>query len=529
MRYLGMQYLKKESRTQLALYTTCLDDMVGTDNSVRDIDQFVDSLDLDELGFAALPSQGRPPYNPADLLKLYIYGYMNRMRSSRQLELECHRNIELIWLLGNLKPDHNTIARFRKDNHKAIKRVFRATVQVAKNHQLIGARLIAGDSTKLRAQNSKKNNYNHKKVQRHLDYIDKKLQEHNNALAKADNDTDRDNHQQQIDKHKTQRKKYQEIQQKLNQDNTSENPQISTSDPDSRHQITRGIITEVCYTAQSTVDAHNKLLIDYSVTNQNDKKAMGGMLRRAKTILKQNSFTALYDKGYHTGSEFKTAHDLGIQTLVAIPAIGRKSQAPDPAYNVEHFTYSKDNDQYTCPQGHILTSNGSWYRARNYKFKQYKTTACRYCPVRQLCTTAKHNGKILQRSEFTQYIHDNAARVAANPELYKRRQAIVEHPFGTIKRQWGFDHIITKKGLKAASADFGLIAIAYNLKRIIKLIKNSNHSIYRHSKHLKPLVRTYYRSFSPLSRLLKQTLKMTLIPYFADNDPKTNISTLSLT
>jgi len=474
-----MQYLEKESRTQLTLYTTCLDDMIGQENSVRAIDQFVDLLDLEKLGFAPLPSQGRPPYNPADLLKLYIYGYMNRMRSSRQLERECHRNIELMWLLGNLKPDHNTIARFRKDNPKAIKRVFRATVQIAKNHDLIGAQLIAGDSTKLRAHNSKKNNYNHKKVQRHLDYIDRKLQEHETALAEADNDTDRENHQQQIDKHKKHRNKYCRIQQNLGEDTTTGNPQISTSDPDSRHQITRGMITEVCYTAQISSDAKHNLIFDYLVTNENDKKAMGGMLRRAKTILRTNDLTALYDKGYHTGSEFKTAHDLGIETLVAIPAIGRKSQAPDPAYNLEHFGYDKDNDHYTCPQGHTLTSNGSWYRARNYRFKQYKTAACRDCPVRHSCTTAKHNGKIIQRSEFTQYIHDNAKRVAKNQEIYKRRQAIVEHPFGTIKRQWGFDHIMTKRGLKAASADFGLIAIAYNLKRMMNIIKASKGGIKR--------------------------------------------------
>ncbi len=470
-----MQYQAKQSRTQLSLYTTCLDDMIGSDNSVRAIDTFVDSLDMGQLGFAALPSQGRPPYDPADLLKLYIYGYMNRMRSSRRLELECNRNIELIWLLGDLKPDHNTIARFRKDNPAAIKRVFRATVQVAKNHDLIGAQVIAGDSTKLRAQNSKKNNYNLKKVERHLEYIDGKLEEHERELAKADGDgREKARAEQEIKKHGQRRKGYERIKAQLQADDSTENPQISTSDPDSRHQITRGMVTEVCYTAQTTVDAENNLLIDYRLTNENDKKAMGGMLRRAKTILRTNGFKALYDKGYHTGSEFCTAQQLGIDTLVAIPAIGRKSQAPDLAYNVEHFEYDKNSDTHTCPQGHTLTSNGSWYRARNYRFKQYKTKACRDCPVRHLCTTAKHNGKIIQRSEFTQYIEANAERVAKNEELYKRRQAIVEHPFGTMKRQWGFDHIVTKKGISAASADFGLVAIAYNLKRLLNILKTSN-------------------------------------------------------
>ncbi|AEM71611.1 transposase IS4 family protein [Allomuricauda ruestringensis DSM 13258] len=463
-----MEYQQKQSRTQLALYTTCLDDMIAEENSVRTIDRFVDGLDLHSLGFGSMASQGRPPYDPADLLKLYIYGYLNRIRSSRQLELECSRNIELMWLLGNLRPDHNTIARFRKDNPKAIKRVFRATVSIAKNHELIGAVLIAGDSTKLRAQNSKKNNFNLKKVARHLEYIDKKLGEHQRELAKADGDG-KEEIRQLAKNRELQRERYVRIQKELRADTSTENPQISTSDPDSRHQIVRGTITEVCYTAQTTVDAEHKLLIDYKITNQNDKKAMGGMLRRAKAILGTNAFNALYDKGYHTGSEFKMASDLGIDTLVAVPGIGRASQAPDPAYNAEHFDYDPQRDSYRCPQGHGLTSNGNWYRARNYRFKQYRTKACRHCPVRSLCTSAKQNGKILQRSEFTGFIERNARRVTAQPDIYKKRQALVEHPFGTIKRQWGFDHIITKKGMPAASADFGLIALAYNLKRLMKL------------------------------------------------------------
>jgi len=467
-----MDYQQGQPREQLTLYTTCLDDMVPDHNTVRAIDQFVSGLGMEALGFESLPSQGRPPYNPADLLKLYIYGYMNRMRSSRQLEKECLRNIEVIWLLKNLRPDHNTIARFRKDNARAIKRVFRSTVELARNHDLIGAVLIAGDSTKLRAQNSKKNNYNKKKIGRHLEYIDKKLNEHNEALAQADGDQKQEV-EKQIRNRKDQRLKYQQIGEKLKKDQSSENPQISTSDTDSRHQIVRGTITEVCYTAQTTVDAKNKLLIDCKLTNKNDKKAMGHMLRRAKAILKTNSFMALYDKGYHTGSEFKIASELGVDTLVAVPGIGRASQAPDPRYNVEHFNYNEGEDTYTCPQGHTLKSNGSWYRARNYHFKQYKTRACKGCPVRNLCTTAKVNGKIVQRSEFTSYIEANSRRVAAKQDTYKKRQALVEHPCGTIKRQWSFDHIITKKGMRAASADFALMALAYNLKRIFNILKKT--------------------------------------------------------
>ncbi|WBL24256.1 IS1182 family transposase [Zunongwangia sp. HGR-M22] len=462
-----MEYQQGQDREQLSLYSTCLDDMIPEDNSVRLIDQFVNLIDLSQMGFQTIGTQGRPPYDPADLLKLFIYGYMNQMRSSRRLEKEAYRNIEVIWLIKNLKPDHNTIARFRKENPKAIRKVFRQSVAIARNFNLIGGTLIAGDSTKLRAQNSKKNNYNKKKIQRHLEYIDRKLEEHNQELAKADGDQKKTEEiKEQIKGRKQQQTKYRAIQKQLDKDASSENPQRSTSDPDSRHQIVRGTVTEVCYTAQTTVDAKHKLLIDYKLTNQNDKKAMGFMLRRAKSILRSNSFTALYDKGYHTGSEFHIADSLGIDTLVAIPAIGRKSQAPDPKYNAKNFIYNPDDDAYTCPQGNTLYSNGSWYKARNYTFKQYKTKACKECPVRSKCTTAKANGKIIQRTQFTQNIQGNAKRVEQSGELYKERQALVEHPYGTMKRQWGFDHIMTKRGIKAAAADFGLIALAYNLRRL---------------------------------------------------------------
>ena len=472
-----MEYQQGQPRDQLALFTTCLDDMVPADNSVRFIDTFVESLDLGDMGFRAMSTQGRPPYHPADLLKLYIYGYMNRMRSSRRLEKECERNLEVIWLLKNLKPDHNTIARFRKDNPKAIRRVFRQSVKIARNFNLIGGMLIAGDSTKLRAQNSKKNNYNKKKIERHLEYIDRKLEEHNAALQQADRDK-AEALETEIAKHEKHRKKYARIKQALEADKSSENPQLSISDPDSRHQIVRGTITEVCYTLQTTVDAENKLLIDYKLTNQNDKKAMGMMLRRAKSILQTNQFTALYDKGYHTGSEFCIAHRLDIKTLTAIPAIGRASQAPDPKYNAEKFIYNAQENTYTCPEGNTLTSNQTRYKARNYSFKQYKTKACKGCPARERCTTAK-NGKIVQRSEYTSYIEANARRVAQNKELYKQRQALVEHPFGTLKRQWGFDHIITKRTINVASADTGLMTLAYNLRRLINLgVKFTKERIY---------------------------------------------------
>lgn len=478
----AMKYITGKDRKQTSLFPISLEDSIDADNSVRAIDQFVDQLDLKELGFRLDHIENGPPaYHPSILLKLYIYGYMNRVRSSRQLEKECRRNIEVMWLLESLGPDHNTISNFRKDNAKAIKKVFFATVQIARNFGLIGATLVAGDSTKLRAQNSKKNNFNQKKIQRHLDYIDNKLEQYNRALEQSESDDEKEEIKKDIDTHQGRRKQYKQLEKELNE---SGETQISTSDPDSKHLIIRNNITEVAYCVQTTVDAAHNIPFDYLVTNQNDSKAMGQMLQRAKSILGTNTFTALYDKGYHTGSEFKTANQLGIETLVAIPGIGRASQAPDPDYNSENFIYNKQQDTYTCPQGNTLKSNGSTYKGRNYRFKQYKTNKCKDCPVRDLCTTSKINGKVIQRSEFQQYIEDNAQRILKNPTAYKKRQAIVEHPYGTIKRQWGFNYITTKKTKQRASADVGLMFIAYNLKRIWNILKRPN------TAHFEPNIAT---------------------------------------
>jgi hypothetical protein len=374
-----------------------------------------------------------------------------------------------MWLLKELVPDHNTISNFRKDNAVAIKEVFRHTVSIAKHFDLIGGKLIAGDSTKLRAQNSKKNNFNPKKLKKHLEYIERKLEEYNKELEDADDDKKQDI-EKEIAKHNKRKGKYEAMQQELKETGDT---QISTSDPESRLMIVRNNITEVAYNVQTTVDAKNCLPIDYKVTNVNDSKAMGTMVQRAKSILGKNDFTALYDKGYHTGSELKTAQELGITTLVAVPAPA--SNAPDQQYNVAHFIYNKTDDCYICPQGKRLISTGTVYakdkqRAQPRLFHQYRNSkACKKCPVHSLCTTNK-SGRIIERNMHTPFFEQNARNIEAHPEVYKKRQSIVEHPYGTIKRQWGFCHVLTKKGKQHASADVGLMFIAYNLKRILNII-----------------------------------------------------------
>jgi hypothetical protein len=239
----------------------------------------------------------------------------------------------------------------------------------------------------------------------------------------------------------------------------------------------RNNITEVAYNVQTTVDSKHNIPIDYKVTNENDSKAMGNMVQRAKSILRTSEFTALYDKGYHTGSELKTAQDLGIETIVAIPDIPATSQAPDHNYNYENFRYDPLADTYTCPQGEVLRTNGTWYKTHGRKdilisFKQYKTKACKSCPARIKCTRSK-TGRLIERSIYAENYERNRRNIEENEQLYRRRQTIAEHPFGTIKRQWGFSYVLTKEGINRASADVGfmfIMFIAYNLRRIISIL-----------------------------------------------------------
>lgn len=239
-----MKFIIGKDRTQTEIF--CLDQLISETNEIRIIDLFVNALSLTEFGFKTeYIDNGRPAYHPSDLLKLYIYGYLNRIRSSRHLEKECKRNIEVMWLMRGLAPDHNTIANFRKNNPRAIQKVFRNTVQIAKHFELIGGNLIAGDSTKLRAQNSKKNNFNEKKIERHIAYIDTRLEEYNTILSSEDGDKSKvEQIQEKIAKHQYHREKYKQMQQIIKK---TECVQISTSDPDSRQMITRNNITEVAY------------------------------------------------------------------------------------------------------------------------------------------------------------------------------------------------------------------------------------------------------------------------------------------
>jgi len=495
-----MDYLQGKPRSQLVFIESSLEDRIEQDNPVRVIDLFVDSCKLEEFGFTHVKhaNEGRPPYHPGDLLKLFIYGYLNRIRSSRALEKECKRNLELMWLLNELAPDHNTIANFRKNNPKAIKLVFRKMVTMCKKLDLIGGKVIATDGTKLRAQNSKKNNFNRKKINDHIAYIEKKLSEYLDALDIADTaettsldpEIDKEKIKEKITRLNEKKRQYEKLEQQLID---SGQEQLSTTDPDSRKLAVRQQILEVCYNIQTSVDDKHFLPIDFKTTNNNDTHALANMAARTKSILGHNEFTELADKGYHTGEEIRKCHELGVETLVAIPKTPVSSQAPNPDYNQSEFQYDKGNDYYLCPQGQKLTSNGTWYHNHPYKTKHFKTKACLSCPVKSQCTVSA-KGRVIERNENIEATQKNRKAIEQNKELYKRRQEIVEHPFGTIKRQWGFDYTLMK-GKTKVDGEVGLIFIAYLFTRLLTILGPQ-----RLKEAFEAFISRFFNTFSPIIR-----------------------------
>jgi transposase len=471
-----MNYITGSSRHQT--YFATLDDHVSADNGVRLIDAFVDKLELAKLGFTNTvhKSEGRPPYEAAVLLKLYLYGYLNKIRSSRKLERECSRNIELQWLLKQLQPNYHTIADFRKLHSQALQNMFRLYVHFLSDAGLVGKSTIAIDGSKFKAVNSKKNNYNQNKIDKHRRFIEEKtsryLQQLDELDAQENTQADdvvvkKEKIAEGLQKLKERSIKYDDIQQAL--DATTDR-QVSTTDPDSRSILVVKSIVEVAYNVQNAVDDKHNLIVHTQATNSNDGKALQQAATQAKQNLdlkKEDELMVLADKGYHTGAELQSCQQQNMITHVAYkeqPSV--KHIATE--FLSENFDYDKATDSYTCPAGAVLTSLGTWHNKKgeanetSYRFKTYRTNACKTCPLKNQCT--KLPKRIIHRSEYQDAVDTNNNNIKSNPAYYKRRQAIVEHPFGTIKRHLGYTHTLLK-GLQKVNGEFNLIMFCYNFMR----------------------------------------------------------------
>lgn len=473
---------------------TDLESQISKDNEIRFIDAFVDKMDLRQLGIQSLvqaqkKKEGRAAFEDALFLKLYLYAYLNGLRSSRRLEKETQRNIELQWLLKGLAPNYHSIADFRKINAAALQNLFKLFVLFLKEAGLIGGNVIAVDGTKIRGNNSKKNNYNQKKIERHLAYIEERTKQYLAQLDQTDQEEDKAQSiavtdvEAKLEKLKTHKIKYEQLAKQIE---ASKESQVSTTDPDARALLVRGVVVEVGYNVQAAVDAQHSLVVATHTINRNDKNALYDISKSAKENIKSEVLTVIADKGYHTGKELQACQEAGIDTIVARQEIVNSNEGgTQPEYLIQHFEYDKASDTYTCPQGETLQTTGKWHRKKrsediSYQFKKYRTTACNTCPVKHLCT-GRHDGRReIERSEYAEVVEHNKHNYEANPALYRKRQEINEHIFGTIKRQWNL-YYTNLRGLEKVNGELALIMTVYNMKRsknilgfdkLMELLKN---------------------------------------------------------
>jgi transposase len=459
-----MHHLETEiDRGQISMIA--LEEMVHSDSYARLVDLFVDALPLSKLGFthAQHESQGRPPYHPGVLLKLYMYGYRHGLRSSNKLHQACLVNVEVWWLLKGLKPSPRTILYFRKNNKAAFKKAFQHFVLLLKEWKLIEGETLAIDSFKIRAQNSLKNNFNQKKIDRHLGYINGKLNEYHQQLDRADQpDAKQQELQAKIAHQQAKKQQYKELEQELNNSGQS---QLSTVDPDARGVILHRNIVNVGYNIQAGSDAKYKLFTNAQTGNVNDTHALADMAWEAKELLQVDKMKTLTDKGYTTGAEIARCSAKGITTYSSPKEHASKNKG---LYPMQDFTYKTKEDTYTCPAQAILHTNGSIYQKGNHRVKHYKTKACKGCAVRHLCTTNK-NGRFIERGIHQEELENNAKRVNENPDYYRLRQQVSEHQFGTLKRQWGFTYTLMR-GKENVLSEVYLCFSVYNLIRTLNIL-----------------------------------------------------------
>lgn len=469
-----MQHITGKNREQIEFYS--LEELIEDDNSVRFIDAFVNKISLSELGFktSSLKTEGRPSFCSELFLKLYFYGYINGIRSSRKLERECKRNIELQWLLNGLKPNYHSIADFRKDNSAALRNTFKLFVSFLKDADLITGKVIAIDGTKARAHNSKKNNYNQKKIDRHFTYIEEKTNQYLKELDEADKNEQIEkisNIKEKLVRLKDQQLKYEILEVQLAQSNE---PQISTTDRDARALLVHGQVVEVSYNTQAAVDDKHKLVVATQTINRNDRNALYQVAAEAQQNLQQKEITILADKGYNNAREIETCQLNGMRTIVAQQElVNSNDKGTTKEYLVNKFIYNEQNDSYTCPQGYILQTKGTWHKKTrerdSYSFKKYRTPECKTCPVKHLCTGRQQGGREIERSQYAAAVEKNNINYKNNYQLYRKRQELNEHIFGTIKRVWGFSYT-NLKGLKKVNGEWSLIMTVYNMKRCINIL-----------------------------------------------------------
>jgi transposase len=463
-------FIVGEARFQATLFPELLDEYVSNENTVRVIDVFIDGLDLTNLGFRTESADtGRPSYHPSTMLKLFIYGYLNRIQSSRRLEREAGRNVELMWLLGRLAPDFKTIADFRKNNTKAITQVCRQFVLICRKLDLFADSLVAIDGSKFKAVNNRNRNFTQAKVKLRLKQIDESIARYLGQIATEDrielatskNKVER--LEKKIDKLKREVNQLNVIQEKLKH---VPDKQISLTDPDARSMATSGRGTGmVAYNVQTAVDSKHHLILAHEVTNQgHDRYQLANMATQAKAILEVDELTVVVDRGYYSGKEIKACYDAGITTYLPKPQTS--SNLSKGHFGKRDFICHSKDDELECPAGERAIYRFS--REESGKImRRYWSSACINCGIKSKCTTGKN--RRISRWEHEAILDDLDARMERTPDMMKVRRSTVEHPFGTIKAWMGSTHF-QMKTIKRVSAEMSLHVLAYNIKRVIKIM-----------------------------------------------------------
>ena len=465
-----MGYIKGENRYQPRIM--CLDDMVAKESRVRIIDRFIESIDLDALGFTnTTPAElGRTSYAPECMVKLYMFGYEKGVRSSRKLEALCNTDIEAMWLLGELKPDFKTIADFRKDNIAPFVALFGEFCRFLDELGLYGKKVVAVDGTKVAASSSKKRHYSKKKLKGLIDYNKNKIEEYFSALELADGAELTEDVASKVAVHQKRIKDYEELLETLEQNGEEA---ISLTDPDASMMKTGGFGIGMAYNVQAAVDGKNHLVSTFSVsTNAADSGQLSDMAQKTKEALgldvkddededgdsKRTVFLA--DKGYYDGEDLANLEELEIDAVVACPD-KPANKAIGEEFQTELFIYDEKTDSYTCPAGKTLSSRS---KATTQNKSYHNSKACRKCEHKERCIPKNSNKRVLRRRPFSDALDRAQDKYSSSTELYKQRQQIVEHVFGTIKRTMGAGYLLLRSKRKA-EAEMALIFTGYNLKR----------------------------------------------------------------
>lgn len=467
------RFVEGINRDQATLFPECLEDWIDEDKPVRVIDVFVDTLDLGDLGFSGVDphATGRPSYHPSVLLKLYVYGYLNAVQSSRRLEREAGRNVEVMWLMRRLVPDHKTIADFRKDNGPAIRKVCARFVELCRRLGLFAEASVAIDGSKFKAVNNRDRNFTEAKMRRRMAQIEESVARYLHQLESADRQEHSKARVMKISRLNEKIAKLHEEMQRLEaldrQRLAQPDKQISLSDPDARSMATSGRGSGIVgYNVQAAVDTKHHLIVAHDVTTSgSDRSQLAPMSKQTKAVLGVDALNVVADRGYFSSEQILECAEAGVTLTLPKPQTsGGKAQG---RFVKGDFRYVPDQDLYVCPAGRSLMFVSHKRESGGLNLRRYATRQCWTCKLKKRCTTSSQ--RVITRWEHERVLEEVQRRLDENPQAMRLRRETVEHPFGTIKARMGATHFLMKR-LKNVKTEMALAVLAYNLTRVMNII-----------------------------------------------------------